>query len=141
MTATPDRVADASVFAALVFEEPTAGVAEELLQSAVLHEPGLLLYELASIARNKTLRHPERGQQITQGLANALSMNISWVEVDPFAILQIALDTPYHQLIGNHLSRIGPEAWQRVAEMNGGLEARSEVPASDANLLWCCLST
>jgi predicted nucleic acid-binding protein len=50
----PDRVVDASVIAAMVFEEPRADEAEDLLRDATLFAPEILPYELASVALKKT---------------------------------------------------------------------------------------
>ena len=93
MTGIPARVADASVIATLAFGEARAAEARDLLGSAALYEPSLLLYELTSIARNKTLQTPEAQEHISAGLVYALSMDIRWAEVDAPGILRLALET------------------------------------------------
>lgn len=45
------------MLAAVAFGEPQADEAVELLGGAVLHEPTLLAYELASAAHKKALRY------------------------------------------------------------------------------------
>ena len=50
----PDRVVDASVIAAMVFEEPRADEAEDLLRDATLFASEILPYELASVALKKS---------------------------------------------------------------------------------------
>lgn len=55
----PDKVADASVLAAVIFREPRSDEARALLSGAELCEPLLLAYELTSIARKKALQQLE----------------------------------------------------------------------------------
>ncbi len=87
------RVADASVIAAVAFGEPRAGEAAALLRDAVLYEPVLLPFELASVARKKCLAHPERAAAIRTALHWALALDVHWVEVDFPALLEMSLDT------------------------------------------------
>ncbi|MCH8090085.1 MAG: hypothetical protein IH955_08760 [Chloroflexi bacterium] len=49
----PAKVVDASVIAAIVFEEPRAGEAELLLKETDLFAPTLLAYELTNVALKK----------------------------------------------------------------------------------------
>ena len=88
----PVKVADASVLAAVAFGEPQADEAVELLGGAVLHEPTLLAYELASVAHKKALRYPDRVDAIAAALALALALEIQWHEVDHRAVLGLALE-------------------------------------------------
>ena len=87
------RVADASVVAAMLFQEPQAQEAVALLKGAQLYEPTLLPYELASVARKKILRYPEQREALLEALELGLRMDIRWVEVDHSAVVALALDT------------------------------------------------
>ena len=55
----PAKVADASVMAAIYFEEPRAEEARYLIKGDQLYEPILLAYELANVARQKILAIPD----------------------------------------------------------------------------------
>lgn len=88
----PVKVADASVLAAIAFGEPRAEEATALLQDAVLHEPPLLAYELASVAHKKALRYPDRVDAIAWALELVLALEIRWVDVDHRAVFHLALE-------------------------------------------------
>lgn len=85
------RVVDASVAAAVVFGEPRASEAVKLLRGADLYAPVLLAYELASVARKKAQRHPERVEAIARALELGLALDIHWLAVDQVATLRLAL--------------------------------------------------
>lgn len=85
------RVVDASVVAAVVFGEPRAREAVELLRGADLYAPSLLAYELASVAWKKASRSPERAEAIAQALELGLALDIRWLPVDHVATLRLAL--------------------------------------------------
>ena len=89
----PGKVVDASVIAAIAFQESTALEAEALLEGSDLAAPPLLGFELANVARNKALRDPHRLETIRQGLLEALQLEIQWEEVDHLAVLELALET------------------------------------------------
>lgn len=89
----PDKVVDASVIAAIAFQETRSLEAEEILDGANLSAPLLLGYELANIARNKALRNPHLFQTIKEGLQDALQLEIQWEEVDYLAVMELALET------------------------------------------------
>ena len=78
----PARVADASVIAAIAFGEPEAGEALSLLA-----------YDLASIARKKTLRYPEQASDIARALSLSLALDVTWLDVDHDEALRLALET------------------------------------------------
>ena len=88
----PARVADTSVLAAVLFQEPEALQALALIDGADLYEPTLLAYELASVARKKARRSPEQRGEIFDALRLGLSMDIQWVEVSHLEALRLALD-------------------------------------------------
>lgn len=87
------KVVDASVVAALVFGEPRADEALSLMEGVRLYVPVLLDYELASVARKKLLRYPERRRELLQALELALSLDIRRVDVDHLAVLELSLET------------------------------------------------
>ena len=91
-TATPAKVADASVIAARAFGEPRGNEVELLLGSADLFAPHLLAYELTNVARNKARQSPQDLSAIERGLLGALSLDIRWVDVDHQAVLALALE-------------------------------------------------
>jgi len=86
------RVADASILAALIFQEPRRNEAESLLRGADLYAPTLLPYELASIARKKSSKCPGKRPRILEALRNALAMDISLVNTDAVEVAALALD-------------------------------------------------
>ncbi len=88
----PARVADASVVAAIAFEEPRAREAASLLDGMEISAPSLLAYELTNVARTKARQHPEQIVEIEQSLYDALDLKIKWVEVDHSRVLQLALE-------------------------------------------------
>ena len=89
----PGRVADASVIGSVVFGEPRAREALELLGGTDLYEPTLLAYELASVARKKVLRYPDQRETLLQALEMCLAMEIGWVEINHLDVVSLALET------------------------------------------------
>ncbi len=89
----PARVVDASVLGSVVFEEPRAQEADDLIRHAALQAPQLLLYELTHIAQKKSLQYPDQRQAFQRSLEAALSMDIRWREVDHIRVLELALET------------------------------------------------
>ena len=89
----PGKVVDASVIAAMAFEEPGADEAEALLAGSDLAAPTFLAYELTSVARKKALLEPERLVEIERALREALQLEIQWEEVDHIRVLELALLT------------------------------------------------
>jgi predicted nucleic acid-binding protein len=89
----PDRVVDASVIAAMVFEEPRADEAEDLLRDATLFAPEILPYELASVALKKTKVEPSRRLEIAMRLRQALATQVELVPMAPLELLTLAVET------------------------------------------------
>lgn len=89
----PDRVVDASVVAAFVFQEPRAEEARTLLAGVEIFAPTLLAYELASIARTKIVRSPEQRDRLLDALEIALALRIHWVDVTHQPVVRLALET------------------------------------------------
>jgi predicted nucleic acid-binding protein len=88
-----DKVVDASVIAALAFEESRADEAEHLLGDASLFAPDIFPYELASVALKKTRSAPSRRFEIAMRLRAALSIRVELVPVAPLELLKLALET------------------------------------------------
>jgi predicted nucleic acid-binding protein len=89
----PDKVVDASVIAALAFEESRADEAEDLLRDANLFAPDIFPYELASVALKKAKVEPSRHLDIAVRLQRALSIRIDLVSTAPLELLELALET------------------------------------------------
>ena len=89
----PARVVDASVLASMFFLEPRAEEARSAVTGVELHAPTLLPYELANVARSKILQRPDMRETLLQALQVAISLRITWEEVDHAAVLQLALET------------------------------------------------
>lgn len=86
-------VVDASVLAALAFNEPRADDALQLLSDHRLVAPTLLRYELASVAHRKCCRHPDARGQILAALQTALELDIEYIEPAPVAIVELASES------------------------------------------------
>ncbi|MBI4677088.1 MAG: type II toxin-antitoxin system VapC family toxin [Elusimicrobia bacterium] len=87
------KVADASVVGALIFQEPRAREAAGLLKGVDLCEPTILAYELASIARKKSVLYPGERDNLLHGLMLGLALDIRWIEVDHPETVSLALET------------------------------------------------
>ena len=79
---------DASVLAAVVFEEPRTQEANALIRGVELHAPALLAYEMTHIAQKKYDQGGTQRRVLKQALEAALSMHIRWVEVDHGAVVR-----------------------------------------------------
>ena len=86
-------VADASVLAALLFDEPRRVEAEALLTGADLVEPTLLPYELASVARKKIRLDPEQEEPVLRALDLLAAVPFRWVIVDQRESVRLAVRT------------------------------------------------
>ena len=86
-------VADASVLAALLFDEPRRAEAEGLLTGADLFEPTLLPYELASVARKKIRLDPDQEGPVLRALELLAEVPFRWVVVDQSEAVQLAVRT------------------------------------------------
>ena len=89
----PVRVVDASVVAALIFDEPRAEEADALMSDAELHVPRLLSYELANTALKKARRDRSLADLIYQGLERAFVMGIRLVDVPTLPVYRLAIET------------------------------------------------
>lgn len=88
-------VADASALAAVLFGEPEADEVARRLDGAAVFAPDLLAFELASVARKKLRRHPDRAEPILRALWTALDprWGIEWRAVDHGDVVMLALRT------------------------------------------------
>jgi predicted nucleic acid-binding protein len=87
----PARVIDASALAAVIFGEPESAAVLAVLDGDDIVAPTLLGYELANIARTKSIRYPERRELFAQALRKGLALNIQWIEVNHGDALELAL--------------------------------------------------
>jgi predicted nucleic acid-binding protein len=85
-------VVDASVLAAVVFGEPEADQWCSRLEGATVFAPGLLQYELQSVARKKCRQDPRRSPEIVAALALALDprRGVTWIDPDPADVVLVA---------------------------------------------------
>ena len=84
-------VVDSSIVSAWCFLEPRAEEAQRLIRSGRVVAPRLLAYELTNVAKSKTLRYPEQAERLRDSLLEALALPIQWHDVDPAAVLGLAL--------------------------------------------------
>ena len=89
----PDKVVDASVIAALAFEELRADEARYLMRNANLFAPDILPYELASVALKKARSLPSRLSDIAMRLQSALSLDVELVAIIPVELLSLGFET------------------------------------------------
>ena len=87
------KVADASVLAAIVFREPEAEAAEELLGRTSIFVPGILDYELTSVALKKSRRHRAHQGEIAFALSMSRWLRLSYVHTPRTEIYDLALRT------------------------------------------------
>lgn len=86
-------VVDASVAATIAFGEPNGHVASELISGVRLFAPTLLHYELCNVAWKKATRNPGNLGPITQGLEDALIMDVALIAPDHAETLRLSLQT------------------------------------------------
>ena len=86
----PDRVVDASVFAAAYFHEPRQREAERLIAGGGLFAPTLLRYEMANIAVKKISDAPQQRETLVESLQAFLRLNIALREVDCQRVVELA---------------------------------------------------
>ena len=89
----PVRVVDASALGALVFGEPKAEEIARLLGDSLLVAPGLIWFELASICLRKIKAHSVHREEILRAFMMAGKLAIEIVEVDHWAVVNLADQT------------------------------------------------
>ena len=86
----PDRVVDASVFAAAYFRERRRAEAERLIAGGGLVAPTLLNYEMTNIAGKKLEASPQRQEFILESLQTFLRLNVQLRDVDYRQVVELA---------------------------------------------------
>jgi len=86
-------VVDASILAAIVYQEPDADDAWGRIDPHALHAPHLVQYEMVSVAWKKSRRHPALRELIEDQWQSFHDLDIEYHEIDPTAVLHLALDT------------------------------------------------
>ena len=89
----PVRVVDASALGALVFGEPKAEEIARTLGDSPMAAPALIWFELASICLRKIKAHPAQRDQILRAFMMAGNLAIEIVEVDHWAVVNLADET------------------------------------------------
>jgi predicted nucleic acid-binding protein len=89
----PVRIVDASALGALVFGEPKAEEIAKALGDSPLAAPALIWFELAGICLRKIKAHPARRDQILGAFLMAGKLAIEIVEVDHWAVVNLADET------------------------------------------------
>jgi predicted nucleic acid-binding protein len=89
----PVRVVDASALGALVFGEPKAEEIARTLGDSPMAAPSLIWFELASICLRKIKAHPAQRDQILNAFLMAGKLAIEIVEVDHWAVVNLADET------------------------------------------------
>lgn len=89
----PVRVVDASALGALIFGETKAEEVARTLGDSPLAAPALIWFELASICLRKIKAHPAQRDQILSAFLMAGKLAVEIVEVDPWAVVNLAEET------------------------------------------------
>ncbi len=87
------KVVDASALGAVIFNEPDAEFATQLLSDSRLVAPALLKFEMASICLKKLSRYPEQREYIGKAFQLWPAMEIEEVDVDSHGIVRLAEQT------------------------------------------------
>ncbi len=90
---TAVKVIDASAVAALVLDEPEAGMVADRLQGVLLKAPALLDAELANVCRTRCRREPDLRERFLAAFRLRRRLNIEEAPVDYDAVLDLALAT------------------------------------------------
>lgn len=89
----PDKVADASAVAAVLFAEDGAMTIAETLRGHTLHVPRLLEFELTNVACKRGRRFPQRAQEFEEALEDLARWPLQFRPIDRRAVLRIAWAT------------------------------------------------
>lgn len=89
----PVRIVDASALGALVFGEPKAEEIAKTLEDSPMAAPALIWFELASICLRKIKAHPAQRDQILGAFLMAGKLAIEIIEVDHWAVVNLADET------------------------------------------------
>lgn len=88
-----DLIIDASALIATGFGEPEGILILERIEGHALHAPLLLQLELANATLSKIRRDPDRRDERIMQFTRLLNLPIQDHEIDPTAVLHLALDT------------------------------------------------
>jgi predicted nucleic acid-binding protein len=89
----PVRIVDASTIGALIFGEPKAEEVAKALEDSQMVAPALIWFELASVCLRKIKTHPAQEDQILTAFSLARKLAIEIVEVDHWAVVNVAYET------------------------------------------------
>ncbi len=89
----PVRVVDASALGALVFGEAKAEEIARNLEDSPMAAPALIWFEVASICLRKIKAHPAQRDQILGAFLMAGKLAIEIIEVDHWAVVNLADET------------------------------------------------
>jgi predicted nucleic acid-binding protein len=87
------KVVDASVIAAIAFEEPSPDAAEALVDGFMLCAPDVLQFELTNVAWKKGRLRPGDAERLRAALATALDFGVRLLPVLHTEVLDLALAT------------------------------------------------
>jgi predicted nucleic acid-binding protein len=90
MDATRAVVCDASVLAAIAFEEPNSAEARALTRSKRLLAPSLLRYEMAQVVVSKCIRSPNDASGIGRAFAASLRVPVRLLLPSWPAVVELA---------------------------------------------------
>jgi predicted nucleic acid-binding protein len=86
----PDKVADASAVAAVLFAEDGAATVAEALRGHTLHVPRILEFELANAAWKRGRRFPQRAQEFEDALEDLGHWPLQFRPIERRAVLRVA---------------------------------------------------
>ncbi|HZT76621.1 MAG TPA: type II toxin-antitoxin system VapC family toxin [Vicinamibacterales bacterium] len=89
----PDRVADASAVAAVLFGEEGAAAVTEALRGHTLYVPRILEFEVANAAWKRGRRFPQRMQEFEDALEDLVHWPLQYRPIDRRAVLRTAWAT------------------------------------------------
>lgn len=87
------KVIDASALAALLFVEPDGAAVVQAIEGHELHAPGLLMYEMANVARTKIRRRPESRSEVEAQLADLPRLGVTMHDLDAAGLLRMAIES------------------------------------------------
>jgi predicted nucleic acid-binding protein len=87
---TTDKVVDTSALAAIVFAEPRAREAEDMLKESKLFAPSLIRFEMAHICVKKMRERPKDGDLIFGQFELSQRMPIQFVQVNHTEVALLA---------------------------------------------------
>jgi predicted nucleic acid-binding protein len=89
----PDKVADASAVAAVLFAEDDASAIADAVRGCTLHAPRILEFEVANAAWKRGRRFPHRAQEFEDALEDLARWPLEFRAIDRRAVARIAWAT------------------------------------------------